>query len=164
MSLLETYKKSKVSSSQQTALQKALDARRVKHRLKIARLRKEAESREALRQAALEAAAAAKAEAEAEVQRSRNVMNITVYNLDNGIVTECQRQRSEMVEILEAFAQEMKNFVVTDIEFVHNTALEERYEKTRQKIFHEKGEHYGEEMLMFHGTAKKNVPSYNLCD
>jgi hypothetical protein len=112
----------------------------------------------------LEAAAAAKVEAEAEVQRSRKVMNITFYNLDNGIVTECQRQRREMTEILEAFAKEMKNFVVTNIEFVQNIALEERYEKTRQKISHEKGEHYGKEKLMFHGTAKKNVPSYNLCD
>jgi hypothetical protein len=163
MSLLKTYKKSPVSSSQQAALQKALDARRAKHRLKIVSLRKEAERREARRQADLEAAAAAKVAAEAEVLRSRTVMKITLYNLDNGIVTECQRQRREMVEILEAFTQEMKHFVVTDIEFVHNAALEERYENARQKIFHEKGEHYDKEKLMFHGTAKKNVPLYNIC-
>jgi hypothetical protein len=164
MGLLKTYKKSPVSSSQQAALQKALDARRVKHKLKIVRIRKDAERREAHRQAALDATAAEKVAAKAEVLRSGKVMNITLYNLDNGIVTECQRQRREMVEILDAFTQDMKDFVVTHIEFVQNTALEERYENARQKIFHEKGQHYGKEKLMFHGTAKKNVSLYNICN
>jgi hypothetical protein len=170
-SLPETYKKSPVSSSQQAALQKALDARREKHRLKIARLKKEAESRieavkrrEALRRAALEAAAAAavaKAEAEAEALK---VTHSSLYNLDKGIiVTECQRQRREVAQILGTFVQEMKDFVLTEIQFVHNPGLEEKYESARQKILDEKGDLYGVEKLMFHGTAKKNVSSYNVC-
>jgi hypothetical protein len=156
-----------VSSSGRVALQKALDARREKHRIKIAKLKKDAEmrlerakKRHALRQAALEAAAAvaaaaAKAEAEAD---ARKVTCIALYNLDKGIVTECQRQKREVGEILATFDQEMKDFVVTEIHFVHNPALEEKYENARQKILDEKGERYGEEKLMFHGTAKKNVP------